>query len=326
MKGSGVGGILRGGLRRRLRPGLKLLITGLGALLVVACGQQDSSADRGPVTGFSVEPQFESHYETYGSRLLGQPISGACEVAGGGTAQYFQRARLQVDPAGQEVFFYPLGEWARDGVRKEVEAPVPPDSRHRQFPETGFTVRDEFLDFYEENHGETFLGPPVSEQLDEGQLRVQYFRNGRLEWHPGAPPAERVRVGMLGQAHYLQAAHDVSCEIRARPVSASAVQDVDVLASAAAPILYTGEEQVIYALVTTPAGVPVSGVPVVLTLRDTDWTLSVELGRTDGEGKVHGALQMPRFVPGHVVGVTVEARGVDGQVIGETGLAFQTWW
>jgi hypothetical protein len=79
-------------------------------------------------------------------------------------------------------------------------------------------------------------------------------------------------------------------------------------------------------MVTTGAGVPVTGVPVSLTLQDTDWMLTVELGRTDGSGKVQGGLQMPRFVPGRMVGVRVEAQGMGGSSIGKTGLAFQTWW
>lgn len=305
---------------------LLLLFLAASAIALISCQRQEQpSVATRPSTGFTVQEPFTGYYERYGPQLLGEPITGACEVASGGVAQYFQRARLQVG-AGGKVSFYPLGEWAYAGIRRVVEAPVPDNSRQRLFPETGFRVRDQFLAFYEENSGESLLGPPLSQQLEEGQMRVQYFRNGRLEWHPEAPPQERVRVGLLGQAHYLQAAHDVICEFRARPVDVNAVENVHLLASAEAPILFTGEEQVIYAMVTTPAGVPVSDVPVEITLRDTDWTLTVDLGHTDQEGKVQGGLQMPRFEPGHLVGVRVEAQSVDGRTLGRTGLAFQTWW
>ena len=296
-------------------------------MLFVGCAQPpQASGDALPQTGYVVEPQFAPYYELYGPELLGEPISGLCEVAGGRQAQYFQRMRLEIGVDGQSVVFYPLGEWAYAGLRRVTEAPLPEGSRTREFPETGIIVRDEFLDFYERNSGETILGPPVSPQLDEGTLRVQYFRNGRLEWHPDAPVEQRVRLGMLGQAHYLQAAHDVTCEFRARPVDVTTVQNVEVLASAEAPILYTGEQPMIYAMVTTRAGVPVTGAPVILTLRDADWTLTVDLGRTDSSGKVQGGLQMPIFVPGRMVGVSVEALGLEGVSIGKTGLAFQTWW
>lgn len=295
--------------------------------LLAGCTQLPSQPLGGiPQTGFLVEPPFTPAYEAYGPRLLGEPISGLCQVANGRQAQYFQHMRLEVSADGQEITVYPLGEWAYAGLQRRTPAAIPDNSRTREFPETGFVVRDEFLDFYEENNGEALLGPPISPQLDEGTLRVQYFRNARLEWHPDQAVDERVRLGMLGQAHYLQAAHDVSCEFRARPVDVTTVKKAQVLASAEAPILYTGDEQMIYAMVMTGAGVPVAGVPVSLTLRDVDWTLTVQLGRTDSEGKVQGGLQMPRFVPGRMVGVSVDAEGVGGATIGKTGLAFQTWW
>lgn len=299
----------------------------VATFLSVAC--LDSSTTQSDVsqeTGYVVQAQFIPYYEEYGAAILGEPISGLCEVAGGGQAQYFQNMRLDLTADGQNVALFPLGEWAYAGLRRKTAAPVPENSRVRHFPETGFAVRDEFLDYYENHHGETIFGPPISPQLDEGTLRVQYFRNGRLEWHPDESLNQRVKPGMLGQAHYLQASQDVACEFRARPVDVASVQKVQVLASAEAPILYTGEQQMIYAMVTTRAGVPVSGVPVTLTLRDTDWMLTVDLGRTDGTGRVQGGLQMPRFVPGRMVGVSVDAQGIGGITIGKTGLAFQTWW
>jgi len=314
----------KGDGERREWPLLALILA--GAMLVGCLQPTEEAAGAVTETGYVAEAPFAAHYQSYGPQLLGEPISGLCEVAAGGQAQYFQHMRLEVSADGQNVSFYPLGEWAYAGLRRKTAAPLPENSRTREFPETGFVVRDEFLDFFERNGGEELLGPPISPQLDEGTLRVQYFRNGRMEWHPAAPVGQRVRLGMLGQAHYLQAAHDVSCEFRSRPVDVTTVKNVQVLASAEAPILYTGDEQMIYAMVTTRAGVPVSGVPVTLTLRDTDWTLSVELGRTDSSGKVQGGLQMPRFVPGRLVGVSVEAHGLGGISIGGTGLAFQTWW
>lgn len=319
--------MLRRSSKGKDRRDWRLLVLLVVTFFTVAC--LDSSATQPDVsqeTGYVVQAQFTAYYEEYGSAILGEPISGLCEVAGGGQAQYFQNMRLDLTADGQNVALYPLGEWAYAGLRRKTAAPVPENSRARHFPETGFAVRDEFLDYYELHHGETIFGPPISPQLDEGTLRVQYFRNGRLEWHPDEPLNQRVKPGMLGQAHYLQASQDVSCEFRARPVDVASVQKVQVLASAEAPILYTGEQQMIYAMVTTRAGVPVSGVPVTLTLRDTDWTLTVDLGRTDGTGRVHGGLQMPRFVPGRMVGVIVDAQGIGDITIGKTGLAFQTWW
>ncbi len=313
----------RGGRRDKW---LHLLLWIASAFLSACLSQPPAQSSRPPQTGYLVQAPFNTLYEQFGARLLGEPISGLCQLAGGGQAQYFQNMRLEQSADGQLISLYPLGEWAYAGLRRIEEAPVPENSRTRRFPDTGYDVRDEFLDFYEQNGGEHLLGPPISPQLEEGTLRVQYFRSGRMEWRPDAPLGERVRLGMLGQAHYLQAAHDARCDVRAQPVDVTTVQSAFVLASAAAPILYTGDQQMIYAMVTTPAGVPVAGVPVTLILKDVDWTLSVDLGRTDAAGKVQGGLTMPRFVPGRMVGVSVEAEGLGGVLIGRTGLAFQTWW
>lgn len=296
-------------------------------MAMVACIRQpETGSSEPPESGYLVQPAFTPTYEVFGRQILGEPISGMCESASGKQVQYFENVRLELLEGSEEVVVHPLGAWAYSGVRRVVEAPVPDNSRTRLFEETGYDVRDEFLDFYERYQGEKLLGPPISPQLDEGNLRVQYFQNARLEWHPGAPPEERVQLGMLGQAHYLQSAHDVVCELLAQPVDVTSVRNTFVLASAEAPILYTGEEQIIYAMVTTPAGVPVAGAPVTLTLRDLDWTLSVDLGRTDASGRVQGGLTVPRFVPGRMVGVSVEVQGLGGVSLGRTGLAFQTWW
>ncbi|MEZ4644270.1 MAG: hypothetical protein R3E31_16320 [Chloroflexota bacterium] len=49
------------------------------------------------------------------------------------------------------------------------------NGRSGLFPETGYAVQDEFLTFYETYSGTQLSAPPISPQLDEGGLRVQYF-------------------------------------------------------------------------------------------------------------------------------------------------------
>ena len=67
------------------------------------------------------------------------------------------------------------------------------------FPETGYTVRGEFLRFFNQWGGLDVFGPPVSQELVEDGVRVQYFRNFRLEWHPENPRPYRVQPGLLGE-------------------------------------------------------------------------------------------------------------------------------
>ena len=66
------------------------------------------------------------------------------------------------------------------------------------FPETDKTVRGQFLQFFNAYGGLDIFGPPISEEEMEDGVRVQYFRNIRLEWHPENPRPYRVQPGLLG--------------------------------------------------------------------------------------------------------------------------------
>ncbi len=68
----------------------------------------------------------------------------------------------------------------------------------RFFPESGKTVAGPFLQFFDEHGGLDIFGPPISEELVEDGVRVQYFRNLRLELHPENPRPYRVQPGLLG--------------------------------------------------------------------------------------------------------------------------------
>ena len=68
----------------------------------------------------------------------------------------------------------------------------------RFFPETGRTVLGPFLQFFDEHGGLDVFGPPLSEELVEDGIRVQYFQNARLELHPENPRPYRVQPGLLG--------------------------------------------------------------------------------------------------------------------------------
>jgi hypothetical protein len=68
----------------------------------------------------------------------------------------------------------------------------------RYFPETGHTVRGEFLRFFNAYGGVESFGYPLTGEIIVDGWRVQYFEKGRLEYHPENEPAYRVTIGWLG--------------------------------------------------------------------------------------------------------------------------------
>lgn len=79
------------------------------------------------------------------------------------------------------------------------------EGRSRYFPETGHTVRDALLDFFETRGELAIFGYPITEAFYERGVLVQYFQNARLEWRPNNPDPYKVQLGLLGdELHYSQ--------------------------------------------------------------------------------------------------------------------------
>ncbi len=71
-----------------------------------------------------------------------------------------------------------------------VTAQVPPSSNS--------DVDNEFRDYYNSKGGRTILGPAISLSIIDNGVKVQYFQNVRLEYHPDLPPEHRVVTSPLG--------------------------------------------------------------------------------------------------------------------------------
>lgn len=320
------------GIGKRWPAGLSVvLLTALLGLLLSGCSAMDERPSHSltPDTGIPVGEPFADFYRQMGgAALFGQPLTEPFRAEEEGPLlQYFQTMRLEFN--GEQVQITPLGEWAFAGVgtRVEIFAP-PPDTRSRTFAQTGQAVWDEFLTFYESNQGEILLGLPLSSQLNEGGMRVQYFENGRLEWHPELPTRQRVQLTLLGQAHFQAEMAIIYQQISrsAGPVSAADLTHVNIIASVRAPILYAGDQQILYLTVLRPDGRVVSDVRATVTVIYDDVRLVYNLGQSDAEGKIQARLPLDDVPAGRPILLDIRAYAPGDREIGRETLGFRTWW
>jgi D-alanyl-D-alanine carboxypeptidase len=124
----------------------------------------------------------------------------------GRTVQYFQRGRMELAPerrgTGKEIEMAPLGRLAAQarGILARPEAvalpPVASDDAVTFVPETGHRLLGGFRDFYVRAGGAAVLGFPITEELVEDGVTVQYFERAVLEYVPGQ--AQPVRATLVG--------------------------------------------------------------------------------------------------------------------------------
>jgi hypothetical protein len=308
--------------------GVLLLVAGVA---LVACRAPAALPPSRP-TGIAVAPLFAEFYDgNGGTRVMGYPITEPfLDTASGRTIQYFQTMRLEYDgtrPEAERVVIAGLGEWAFEGVVSSTPAATSTDGEIRYFDENLF-VQDAFLTFYETYGGEQLFGAPISPQFDEGGQQVQYFRNVRLEWDPNQPPAFRIQVSRLGEAHFEESGAMLLYEEQGGfgPISSAGLREATVTAAVSEPVLYEGEEQVVYVAVRDLRNRPVEGIEVVLLLTYNGTTVAVEGERTNAEGRVERPIDVAEAEPGRPVQVYVQVYGDNGLVIGSTSLSFRPWW
>jgi hypothetical protein len=277
--------------------------------------------------GIPVAAEFQDFYAAYGGAdVLGEPVTEFFTAGEGERPlQYFQNIRLEYDAATDGVIITPLGNWGLAGLHEQIPAQAPESSVSRLFPETGYTVQDEFLRFYEAYNGEVLLGQPISPQLNVDGVRMQYFENGRLDWRPEATAERRVQLGRLGRAHFDDEMAFAYQDVQPRPVSSAGVDEVEVEAYVKAPILYEGEEQLLYVTVLTPEGNPVSGAVVEVSVSFDGKTGAVRSTATNDLGQVIVPLNFD-IPPGQQVVLHLTALNSNGRPLGETMLTYKTWW
>lgn len=92
----------------------------------------------------------------------------------------------------------PIEEPAPDPEPFVPEPPFASTANRVYFPETGFSLRGEFLRYWQQNGGLRVFGYPVSREFIEQGYVVQYFERNRFEFHPEQAPPFNVQLGRLG--------------------------------------------------------------------------------------------------------------------------------
>lgn len=295
-------------------------------LLLIGCGSTTTSPPNSASTTLPVGTDFQSFYAQHGGeRVFGRPLTEPfIPSPESPTMQYFANARLDFD--GQTVKLYPLGQWAYDGLLEREPIMADGVGHAREF-DTGFVVQDAFLDFYDHMNSSFWLGDPISTQLNEGGVRVQYFENGRLEWQPQLPPDQRVQLSQLGQKHFdAEMSYAYREGILASPIEADSLTYVEILASVQAPIHYVGDEQTLFVTALSPEGKPVKGLTVEATITHLGGTERVQLDPTDDQGKTKISIDMTPIEAGQDVQINIKVFGSGDEPLNLKTLFFQTWW
>jgi hypothetical protein len=260
------------------------------------------------------------------TRLMDHPLLPGLKV------QYFQRARMELDPnapPGKQVRLSPLGSWLYDETRKGKDANIDTNNGAcRLFPVSGFYVCYAFLQFYDANNGAVYFGEPVSKilSLSDGRL-VQYFERARMEWWPEHPAGTRVVLTDVGKLYHdrLGIGGDDP-----EPGPGSTIDNpppqLTVHAFVAKPLVPANGTQTIYVVVqdrATKQPVANSLVMAVVTYPDGK-SITQRLPETDASGLTRVDLAVGNYEPNQVVVVDITA-GPDGAKT-KISTYFRIWW
>lgn len=155
-------------------------------------------------TAHTLAPAFAGFWGRYGGLdAFGAPQSESF-VDGGHLVQYTDRAEFEV--IGGRVTLAPLGRLLTAGRLFRRVPPVVSTVDRLYVPATGQVLAGRYLTYWRGRRGATVLGVPISGVMREAngdgsnrRYAVQWFENGRLEYHPElAGTRYEMEVGLVG--------------------------------------------------------------------------------------------------------------------------------
>lgn len=155
-------------------------------------------------TGHFLKLGFKDFWQTHGGlAYFGYPVSEEFpDTASDGqavTVQYFERSKLEYVKATGATRIGLVGTELTRDRRFDPIAPFPDTPDRRYLKETGHSLATGFKKYWDDNGNVGTFGFPISEELTENGLIVQYFERGRLEYHPELPEGKRITLGRLGE-------------------------------------------------------------------------------------------------------------------------------
>ncbi len=292
----------------------------LGVVPVQAQGADSHFFDE---TRHNVRGEFWRYYQSVSEAetFLGYPITEEFITNEGVLVQYFQRVRLELK--GEEVRMSPLGSLIyKGGVQLLVNNPLACRSY-----ETGFSVCFAFLEYFDAHNGLFLLGYPISPFEYQDDMIVQYFQNGRLEWHPSHPDGQRVVMGNLGSAYFDIAGEDPARLTGVLPLNAGTTSQVLSLKVRAFPwkaVTDSTDQQVIFVVVQDQTLEPVQGATGTATVRWTTGGVTTISILTDAKGIATLAFPVNNQSHGRLVTVDVEV--FRDTLDGKTTTSFRIWY
>ena len=154
-------------------------------------------------TAASIEAAFDEFVASHGGLDVVGPALGTTEALDAQVGTYYRSHRnfqLEYWPelAGTPYEVQPslLGINATERLWFPTISPFESEESVVYFPETGHSVRFGFLDFFRATGGINLLGYPISEEIEQDGITVQYFQRGGLRYMPSDPaPVQPMPLG-----------------------------------------------------------------------------------------------------------------------------------
>ena len=189
----------------------------------------------------------------------------------------------------------------------------PGDLSRRYFSESGHTVGEPFLRYFDAHGGVRIFGNPITEAFQQDGRGVQYFQNMRLDYYPERPSGQQVQPADLGDVHFLRTGMDpglrkgVKAIAAATPGSPAGPAELRLDAHLINPSAAFPEPQVLHIYVTDQDERPVANAAVEFTVQYPGSPRLYKMPLTDEDGYTSMSFSLEPVPAGQTLMILVTA-------------------